>query len=176
MRLTDLDRLTYFDRSERRTDGLPVDWDLVDFRTIHAIDQMRARLNAPVYLIRETHPNRPGAIDGTCPTIPLSYVFMEGLMRLDGASWGVYAGNSWHVDFRAPEQGLSWPARWMAVKPSHAPLLKERGLECLIQRQKEGIEKDGWVYLIWNHPRSYEGLSLVFELSERHWKGGARDA
>lgn len=162
--------LKHFDNTEIRIDGLPVDWSVVDFRTIHAVDQMRARLGSPAYIIRETHPNRPGAIDGTCPGIPLKFVFMEGLLRIPEISFGVYAGNSWHVDFRADDGKAPWPARWMAVKPQHKPLLKERGLLELVSN-----EADGWVYLKWNHVRSFDGLALVFELSEHAAGKGDRN-
>lgn len=153
--------LKHFDETERRLDGLPINWAVADYRTFHALDVMRDRIDAPIHIIRETHPNRPFAVDGTCPTVPLSYVFMGGLERIPGASFGLYAGNSWHIDFRDDDHRDLWPARWMAVKPLHRPLLKERGLMDLIEK-----EKDGWIYLLWNHPKSFVALSLVFELSE----------
>lgn len=171
----ELRTLKYFDDTERRLDGALVDWIVADYRTFWWIDDMRRRLHSPIYIIRETHPNRPGAVDGCCPGLSLAHVYMAGLSRIPSASFGLYSGGSWHIDFRE-DYGTEerWPARWLAIKPTEVAQLTARGLAVLIQPQAEGIEKDGWVYLVWDHARSFEGLQFVCDLAEQRVRKGGR--
>jgi len=81
------------------------------------------------------------------------------LFRLQGVSYGIYSGNSFHIDSR--EFG-HWPARWMAIRPSQESQLTRLGLGDLI-----GSRTDGWTYLKWSHPRAHEGLHLVLTLANQ---------
>lgn len=160
MTSSDLQRLApWFGERERYLNGRPVDWATIHYPTMAALRQLREHLHAPIALIRGAHPNRPEAVDACCPTLPLSRVVM-GLTRLQGVSWGVYSGHSFHVDHRqVPADGL--PARWMAVKIEEEPILKEQGLDGLITSRAAG-----WAYLSWHHERSFDAMALVCLLAE----------
>jgi hypothetical protein len=129
----------------------------VNYQTMFWMTHLREGLDAPLRLIRGPHPNRASAVDACCPDRHLAHVFL-GLTRLPSCSWGVYSGGSFHVDTREYDYR---PARWMAVKDSQAERLKEAGFADLVTSHK-----DGWLYLAYDHPQSFEALSLVFHLAE----------
>lgn len=155
----ELSQLTFFRDGERYLNGLPIDWSTVDGKTMHAIDHLRGYLDAPIHLIRGAHPHQATAVDACCPGRPLSLVYLA-LTRLAGASWGIYSGNSFHLDNRAIS---ALPARWMAIRESEVTELQERGLADLV-----AYSSDGWIYLKYNHDLSLRGVVFVCELSERH--------
>lgn len=156
----------WFRAGERYLNGTPVSWAEVSFPTMRALVQLRELLDSPVRLIRGPHPDPEGtkpykqtAVDACAPDVSLGHVTMA-LFRLQGVSFGVYSGNSFHLDSRpiAPH-----PARWMAVKSYEEPYLLEHQLHPLITTRA-----NGWTYLAWGHPRSYEALTLVLSLARRH--------
>lgn len=148
----------YFREGERRLDGQPVQWDSAVYRTARWLVVLRELLDSPVRIIRESHGHRPDAIDACVPGVPLEQVYLA-LTRLPGVSFGVYSGGSFHIDTRAYE---NTPARWMAVhaRDHDRALLHTRGLLSLVTG-----EKDGWIYLAYNHRDSWRGLQLVFDLA-----------
>lgn len=148
----------YFREGERYLNGTLIIWPDLHFRTMILVKTLRELLDAPIRLIRGPHPGKPTAIDACCPDRPLSQIFMA-LTRLQGCSWGVYSGNSFHLDLRDLVHGL--PARWMAVKIEEEPTLKEHGLDGLITSRASG-----WAYLSWNHARSFEALGIVLRLAD----------
>lgn len=154
----ELATLTYFHEGERYLNGHPIDWATVDIRTMRCLEQLRQYLDCPIRLIRGPHPNRPSAVDACCPEKPLSAVFLA-LTRLQYASWGIYSGGSFHIDVRTFH---GYPARWAGIKIEEEGILKDRGLACL-----EAYRANGWIYLLYNHDRSLEGINLVCELSEK---------
>lgn len=147
-----------FRDGERFLNGTVVDWSEIDFETMQIVKQLRRTLDEPIHLIRGAHPNQPTAIDACCPALSLHQVFMA-LTRLQGCSWGVYSGGSFHLDTR-PIQAL--PARWMAVKEAERYALHDAGLLELATSRK-----DGWIYLSFSHAHSFAGLSLVLDLAEK---------
>lgn len=148
----------YFREGERRLDGQPVQWDSAVYRTAQWLVVLRDLLDSPVRIIRESHGHRPDAIDACVPGVALDQVYLA-LTRLPGVSFGVYSGNSFHIDTRAYDHT---PARWMAVhaRDHDRALLRTRGLLPLVTG-----EKDGWIYLSYNSPDSWRGLQLVFDLA-----------
>lgn len=158
--------LRYFAWGEKDILGKPIDWEQANAYTMRRVDELRHVLGHPIMIIRITHPHRPDAVDATAPTTTLSHVTME-LMRLPGASWGVYTGNSFHIDTRLyniPPTNL--PARWMGIKPCHRMFFQSRGLGDLIVEPRQGVKSD-WLYLKWNHPRSFEALGWVLAIAEK---------
>lgn len=148
----------WFREGERFLNGTVIDWSDIAYRTMFWMVELRKRLDSPIHLIRGAHPGKPTAVDACCPGRPLSAVYMA-LTRLQECSWGVYSGNSFHLDTRPFEYV---PARWMAVKGDEEGILADHGLQALVTSRK-----DGWVYLSYDHDRAFEGLSLVLELARR---------
>jgi hypothetical protein len=157
MTLAELAELGYFRDGERFLNGQVIDWATIDAATMRAVAELRRLVDAPVHLIRGAHPNRPSAVDGCCPSVPLAAVFLA-LTRLQGCSWGIYSGCSFHVDMRAFERV---PARWLAVKEREEHLLKTFGLDGLVTGRK-----DGWIYLAYGPAASLEAVTLICRLAE----------
>ena len=153
----ELASLTYFKAGERLLNGTPIDWDTINYQTMFYVELLRGRLDSPVQLIRGAHPHRPEAVDVCCPGRSLKQIFME-LTRIP-CSWGIYSGNSVHLDTRPYERV---PARWLAVKSGEKGHLLGRGLMSLVT-----AEKDGWIYLSYGDPRSFEALTVVCDLAEK---------
>lgn len=147
----------YFDATETYVNGHPVDWSVVNALTMVNMKLLRVALGAPILLIRGPHPNRSEAVDACCPSVPLRRVVME-LCRLPQCSWGVYSGNSFHLDTRPYE---TVPARWMAVHEAERPVLVAHGLQRCITS-----ERDGWLYLPWSHASAWELLEIVVALAD----------
>lgn len=154
----ELAQLTHFRDGERFLNGQPIDWATIDYRTMQSIELLRQYLDEPIILIRGAHPNRPSAVDACCPRKPMASIFLA-LTRLQYASWGIYSGGSFHIDVR---EFRGFPARWSAIKTEEEGILKDRGLACL-----EAYRANGWIYLLYTHDRSLEGINLVCELSEK---------
>jgi len=155
----------WFRAGERYLNGTPVSWHAVSFPTMQALVQLRELLDSRILLIRGPHPDPDGtkpykqtAIDACAPDVSLATVTMA-LFRLQGVSFGVYSGNSFHLDSRP---FTTYPARWMALKTYEEPYLAEHQLQPLITSRA-----DGWIYLAWSHPRSYEALTLVLSLARK---------
>ncbi len=151
----------YFREGERFLNGSVVEWATISFATMAQIRILRELMDSPVRLIRGAHPNRPEAVDACCPGRSMQEVFMQ-LTRLQEISWGIYSGNSFHIDTRVFRDV---PARWMAIKDSEAGILRDRGLES-VRAVTRGAQDQGWIYLAWNHPRAFAALELVFELAD----------
>lgn len=147
----------YFDPHECYLNGKPVEWATINYKTMMWMLTLRKQLGAPIRLIRGAHPNRPEAVDACCPTLSLRRVFME-LCRIPFCSWGIYSGNSFHLDTR---EYAEVPARWMAVAASERPSLQAAHVEHLITS-----EKDGWLYLAWSDLDSWHALDMVFILAD----------
>lgn len=147
----------WFSPTERYVNGQPVDWDGMNFKTMMWLKVLREQLSSPIQLIRGPHPNRPEAVDACCPGLSLRRVFME-LCRLPVCSWGIYSGNSFHLDTR---EYLDVPARWMAVHTHERPSLVAAQIEHLVTS-----EKDGWLYLSWSHEYGWKALDVVFILAD----------
>lgn len=156
MTLQELATLRYFRPDERYLNGQPIDWASISYRTLYWLDVLRAELGAPIRLIRGAHPHQPTAVDACCPARSLAEVYLA-LTRLPDCSWGIYSGASFHVDTREYE---TLPARWLAVRETEVPLLRECGLAEL-----ETGRRDGWVYLSYRHPRSLEAIGLICRLA-----------
>ena len=154
----ELNTLKYFHDGERYLGGHVIDWSDIAYTTMFWLSKLRERLDSPIRLIRGAHPGKPTAVDFCCPGRPLSAVFL-GLTRLQECSWGIYSGNSAHLDTR-PYAYL--PARWVAVKVDQEGILNDRGLAGL-----EGYRANGWIYLTYDHDLSFEAVKLVCELAER---------
>lgn len=162
-----LERLSpVFHKGERFLDGTVIDWQTVDFETMLTVKRLREILGAPLRLIRGAHPDPAGrnpfratAIDACVPTLPLGQVAM-GMFRLQQASYGLYSGNSFHLDSRLFTLA---PARWLAIRPNEKHHLDRLDLLDLITKQT-----DGWLYLSWSHKRSHEALQLVLQLAAAH--------
>lgn len=148
----------YFDESERFVNGAPVLWDSISIDTMLHVRILREVLAAPIWLIRGAHPNRPSAIDGCCPAVPLAQIFMA-LTRLQRCSWGIYSGNSFHIDTR---EYHDVPARWLAVKLEERPQLEAAGLGHLVSDRR-----DGWLYLDYGQADSLAAVRVVCRLAER---------
>ena len=155
----------YFQIGERYLNGRVVAWDEIAYPTMMAIRRLRELLDTRVILIRGPHPDPDGtkpykltAIDACAPGTDLGHVAMT-LFRFQGISYGLYSGNSFHIDSRPFEKE---PARWLALKPHEEVHLSERGLTSLITTRA-----DGWTYLSWSHPRASEGLALVLSLARK---------
>lgn len=147
----------WFHEGERYLNGKEIDWAVVNYKTMYWVKRLREMLDAPITLIRGPHPNRPEAVDACCPELPLSRVYLA-LTRIPECSWGVYSGNSFHIDTREYQYK---PARWMAVKAGERGKLHDAGLSDLVTDHK-----DGWLYLAYDHPKAFQALSLVFQLAE----------
>jgi hypothetical protein len=147
----------WFTDGERYLNGKVIDWSIVNFKTMFWVKRLREALDEPILLIRGPHPGRPEAVDACCPTVPLSRLFLA-LTRIPECSWGVYSGNSFHVDTRDYQYK---PARWMAVKDREAEALREAGFAELVTNKK-----DGWLYLAYDHPKAFEALTFLFRLAE----------
>lgn len=147
----------WFTEKERYVSGLPVEWATVNFKTMLGMKTLREQLGSPIHLIRGPHPNRPEAVDACCPALSLRRVFME-LCRLPHCSWGLYSGNSFHLDTR---DYVDAPARWLAVRTSERSELSARGFKNVIT-----AERNGWLYLPWSHASSWDLLALVLALSD----------
>lgn len=158
--------LTYFKDDTTYLNGSPIEWDALHYETMWHLNVLRLLLGSPIRLIRGPHPYadpakayKATALDATCPKLPLAQVAM-GLMRMQRVSWGVYSGNSFHLDCREFER---WPSRWMAIKDNKDEEMEliERGLQTLVT-----YRADGWLYLSWDHPRSFEALMAVCLLAQ----------
>lgn len=151
-----------FNHGERYTNGMVINWADVDYRTASHLKILRLHLGMPVRLIWNGYHRGTNKTDATFPLVPLKKVFM-GLTRIE-CSWGIYSGNSIHLDTRMPEP---LHARWMAMRPSEIGILKERGLVSLVTNMDQ-VEAGTaeWAYLAWNDPQSFEGLRLVLDLAE----------
>lgn len=155
----------YFRDGQRYLNGTPIDWTTMNHDTMQALRQLRELLDAPITLIRGPHPDPTGqkpwkatAVDACAPSVGLDRVVMA-LCRIQRVSFGVYSGNSFHLDTRP--FGAT-PARWMAIRPQEEPHLGERGLTQLVTNRV-----DGWTHLSWSHARGFEGLQLVIGLAKR---------
>jgi hypothetical protein len=162
----------YFKEGERYLNGTPVNWNDVSYPTMRAVYRLRELLDTQIVLIRGPHPDPDGtkpykrtAIDACAPGVDLGQVAMV-LFRLQGISFGLYSGNSFHIDTRLFEKE---PARWLAIKPHEEIHLAECGLTNLISSRT-----DGWSYLSWSHPQASEGLALVLSLARK--QAGAASA
>lgn len=150
----ELRALTYFTEGERDAQGVPIAWDTAHYPTFFWLDTLRQRLDAPIRILRATHPGKPTAVDWTCPSLPFGAVVMTTL-RLPTASYGFYSGGSVHVDLRAYDP---LPARWLAIRPTERAELVAAGLTGAVTN-----EANGWQYLHW----SWSALQLVVRLAER---------
>lgn len=155
----------YFREGERYLNGRPIDWAEVSFPTMRALYRLRELLDDKIILIRGPHPDPTGtqpykqtAIDACAPGVDLGQVAMA-LFRFQTISFGLYTGNSFHLDSRPFTRE---PARWLAIKASEEVQLAAQGLLGLITSRA-----DGWTYLSWAHPRASEGLALVLALARR---------
>ena len=155
----------YFRDGERYLNGVPIDWNVMSESTMRAVVRLRVLLDTPVRLIRGPHPDPTGtkpfkrtAVDLCVPGVDLGQVAMA-LFRLQEISYGLYSGNSVHIDSRPFERE---PARWLAIKPAEESYLREAGLMELVASRA-----DGWTYLNWSHPRASDGLELVLSLARR---------
>ncbi|WP_447983774.1 hypothetical protein [Nitrospira sp. Nam74] len=154
----ELQRLApYFSAGEQYVSGQPIEWSIVNFKTMMWLKALRQQLGQPILLIRGPHPNRPEAVDACCPALSLRRVFME-LCRIPFCSWGLYSGNSFHLDTR---EYADLPARWLAVHTSERGTLVSAQLEDLVTS-----EKDGWLYLPWSHALSWKALEVMFVLAD----------
>lgn len=152
----ELKTLTHFDDSEKLMNGQFVDWSKTGYMTAWWLDQLRLQLGSPIRIIRETHPNRADAIDACCPGRSMTQIFMA-LTRLPGVSWGVYSGNSFHIDTRSYE---TLPKRWLALKPKELYLVEGWGIPHIF------AEGNQWAYFPFEHERSFDVLRLICNLSE----------
>lgn len=142
----------YFREGERYLNGTVVRWEDLSFPTMCALYRLRELLDTRIILIRGPHPDPTGtkpykqtAVDACAPGADLGQVAMA-LFRFQLISFGLYSGNSFHLDSRLfPKE----PARWLAIKPAEEAQLAERGLSGLISSCA-----DGWTYLNWSHPRA----------------------
>jgi len=148
----------WFRDGERYLNGTPIDWTPISYDTMFWMKVLRELLDAPIKLIRGAHPNRPSAVDATCSSVPLAQVY-TALTRLQRVSWGIYSGNTFHLDTREFEY---CPARWLAVHDHEEGILKQFGLGEL-----ETNRKDGWIYLNYHHPKALDAVNLVCRLAER---------
>jgi len=152
--------LQFFTEEERTLTGVLVEWDGYDVQTMQAMDALRQQIQSPIILIRggkEHGPNKLTCVDAVA-NAPFSVVVMA-LMRMQNISWGIYEGRSFHLDVR-PFNVI--PARWMAV---HHTRLREqaifrKGLGELITGRTER-----WIYLSWNHPKSFEALTYLVSIN-----------
>jgi len=158
MTLVELNKLTYFQMGEKDYVGNIVNWDDYLFKTMCYVDVLRLQVARPIALIRGAHPNRPEAVDATSQA-PLSRVTME-LMRFSGVCWGVYTGNSFHIDTRALESNQIG-ARWMAIRKDEREFFEQAGFGDLIK-----TEADNWLYLTWSHDKALDALQLVCSIAE----------
>lgn len=162
----ELESLSFFREGDRFLNGKPIDWASIHFPTMQAIELLRRDLDSPILLIRGAHPgetdNKTTAVDACAPRVSIERVFMA-LTRLP-VSFGIYSGNSFHVDLR----GRRTPARWMAVKVEERHELAARGLADLVTSRA-----DGWLYLAWNDARSFEALSVVLSIAGKKAAGSA---
>lgn len=151
-----------FTHGERYTNGMIINWADVDYLTASHLKSLRVHLGMPVHLIWNVYHRKTDKIDATFLRLPLAQVFM-GLTRIE-CSWGIYSGNSIHVDTRIPDPVHH---RWMAVRPDEVSVLEQRNIQHLITNMdqvKAGSAE--WAYLSWSHPDSIEGLRLVLDLAE----------
>lgn len=163
----------YFRDGERYLNGTLINWNEVAYPTMQAIYRLREVLDTRIILIRGPHPDPSGtkpykatAVDACAPGVDLGYVAMM-LFRMQHISFGLYSGNSFHIDSRPFEKE---PARWLAMKPHEEIHLSERGLMALISTRA-----DGWTYLNWSHPRASEGLALVLSLARKQAGTGSAE-
>jgi len=154
--------LHHFGLNERTWTGTPVAWEGYHYETMAWMDIFRQHLRVPISLIRggvEHGPNKLTCVDAVAHT-DFSRVVM-GMMRLPGLSWGVYEGSSFHLDMR---QYDSVPARWLAFR--HNELrekdLFRRGFGELISGRK-----DSWIYMNFNHVRSFDVLAYLVHLNQQ---------
>lgn len=152
----------YFTKAETFLDGIPIDWTQAWYPTMVHLRSLRIQLGEPMRLIRLAHPNRKEAVDGCCPTVPLSRVAME-LMRVQGCSWGIYTGNSFHLDTRPFNP---FPARWLGIKPQQRKVFEEFGFAHLIAPTPSHITDPEWLYLNWSGERALEAMVLVCRIAE----------
>lgn len=155
----------YFRDGERYLNGQVIDWNEVSFETMQAVHRLREMLDTRIVLIRGPHPDPDGtkpfkrtAVDACAPGVDLGQVAMA-LFRLQRVSYGLYSGNSFHIDTRP---FTSEPARWMAIKPREEVYLNQQGLQEVVSGRA-----DGWTYLNWSHPRASEALVLVLSLAKQ---------
>lgn len=168
----ELHSLRWFSQGEYRQDDRPIVWDEACYQTFYWLDRLRDWLASPIVVIRETHRFRKGhgnpwdhtAVDFTMPRIPLGQLF-AALSRFPLFSWGLYSGNSAHVDLREWDEKRSiLPARWLAVKPDEVPMVEQAGLRHLLAP----VTKPGgtWRYLTWSAPETPQALALVCHLAD----------
>ena len=157
--------LPYFRDGERYLNGTPINWSDVSYDTMSVVYRLRELLDSQVILIRGPHPDPDGtkpykrtAIDACAPGVDLGHVAMV-LFRLQRISYGIYSGNSFHIDTRPFDKE---PARWMAIRPHEEVYLNQQGLQELVSSRT-----DGWTYLSWSHPRASEALVLVLSLARK---------
>lgn len=131
-----------------------------------ALYRLRELLDTRIVLIRGPHPDPTGtkpykqtAVDACAPGVDLGQVAMA-LCRFQLISFGLYSGNSFHLDSRPFDKE---PARWLAIKAS-----EESALDTLTLRALIDYRADGWTYLNWAHPRASDGLALVLALARQH--------
>lgn len=155
----------YFREGERYLNGTPINWAEVSYATMQAVYRLRELLDSRIILIRGAHPDPTGtkpykqtAVDACAPDADLGQVAMA-LFRFQSISFGLYSGNSFHLDSRPFERE---PARWLAIKSSEERPLRQHGLEELI-----ATRADGWTYLNWSHPRASDALCLVLHLARQ---------
>lgn len=154
----ELAQLSYFRDGERYITGTPVDWSVVSFATMQILEQLRARLDAPIRLIRADHGPDGSAVDWCCLDRPYSAIVMECLPL--ACAMGFYAGNSIHTDTR-PVLTNKRPARWMAIRPADEWRVPD--LATVLD-----VRKDGWTYLKWSDltGTSFHALRVVVALAE----------
>lgn len=158
--------LNHFSPNERDYLGKPVNWDEYWGATMVWIDKLRDWVGSPCFLIRGDHnigsgqpfsADRRTAIDCTFKDrVPYARVMME-VMRLP-TSWGVYVGRSIHLDLRVTDK----PARWMAFRPQHRPVLESYGLGSLVSKVGSG----GWLYLPWSTALGPKALHLLANMAD----------
>lgn len=166
----ELKQCKYFDQTEKYlgTSRL-IDFSAFSASAMFALDQLRESLGSAVYILRGPHPNRPEAIDACCPGRSMEQVFMQ-LCRLQFVSWGVYSGNSFHLDARA---FVGVPARWFAVHSSQSARVVSAGCPVVKSAQIPN-GSNAWDYFAWDHPKAFEGLTICLEIarSARRVEGG----
>lgn len=155
----EVDKLAYFLPNEKTLDGKPVVWEDYNVDTMHCVDTLRNQVARSITLIRGAHPKRLEAVDGTSQA-PLSRIAVE-LMRFSGVAWGVYTGNSFHIDTRSLKPYGQLGPRWMAIRREERAFFEQLGFGDLIKQ-----EASNWLYLTWSHDKALEALQIVCSVAE----------
>ena len=155
--------LKWFKNDRRNNAGVPLKKEGYSYATMIWMNELREHLNQPIMLIRgggEHGEGKETAVDGVCKA-SLGQTFL-GLTRLPGVSWGIYEGGSFHLDTREYDV---LPARWFGFRdtPERLAELQSFGWSSLIEKRK-----DGHIYMFYNTPHSFEVLSYLIDLTDRH--------